>query len=247
MPPAHLETPADGEQFEVPQEAMDRLQNYAFSQGFVVVIGPCGWVGNPRKTYHCIHHGTETRNWRKLDDHVGTAEEPTNRQRELTKARSLNCKWRLSLSYKRVDIKYEEPKAWFFCVKEENLTRSHSLQANSFSYEAHRLPSPDYNKALEIAKTHRMATLSYNQADRVLTHSERDFDELLHISKKKYYNLIPSTTRNARDILIGFLAVIEAYPDMITRTRFEYERDANGVPIKRILKQISWMDHQQRH
>ena len=34
---------------------------------------------------------------------------------------------------------------------------------------------------------------------------------------------------------------------MITRTRFEYELDVNGVPVKRILKQVSWMDNQQRH
>ena len=246
MPPAHLRAPANGERFEVPEEAYERLQDYAFSQGFVVVTGSCGSRGNPRKYYYCIHHGTETKNWRQLDEHVGTREEPTDRQRELTKARGLGCKWRLSLSYRRVDLRQEEPKAWFFCV-EDQLTHSHSLQANSFSYEAHKKRSPDYNKALELAKSHRMATLTYNQSDRVLANTEREFDELLHISKKKYYNLIPSTTRNQRDILIGFLAVVEAYPDMITRTRFEYERDANGVPIKRILKQVSWMDTQQRH
>ena len=34
---------------------------------------------------------------------------------------------------------------------------------------------------------------------------------------------------------------------MITRTRFEYEGDADGVPVKRILKQVSWMGNQQRH
>ena len=62
MPPAHLNPPTNGERFEVPEEAMERLQDYAFSQGFVVVIGPCGQQGNPRKTYRCIHHGTETRN-----------------------------------------------------------------------------------------------------------------------------------------------------------------------------------------
>ena len=148
--------------------------------------------------------------------------------------------------YKRVDIREEEPKAWFLCVKEDQLTHSHPLQVNSFSYEEHRLRSPDYNRALEIARSHR-TVLSYSASDRILANSERDFDEVLHINKKKFYNLIPSTTRNQREILIGFLAVIETYPEMITRTRFEYEYDANGVSIKRILKQISWMDIQQRH
>ena len=69
---------------------------------------------------------------------------------------------------------------------------------------------------------------------------------MLHV-KKKYYNLIPSTVRSQRDVLIGFLAVVEEYPDVISRTRFEYEHDVNGVARKRILKQVSWMDTQQRH
>ena len=246
MNPAHLNSPEDGEQFDTPEEAIERLQDYAFSQGFVVVTGSCGSRGNPRKYYHCIHHGVETQNNRKLDEHVGPKDAPTNRRRELTRTRGLGCKWRLSISYKRVDIREEGPKAWFLCVKEDQLTHSHPLQVNPFSYEEHRLRSPDYNRALEIARSHR-TVLSYNASDRILANSERDFDEVLHINKKKFYNLIPSTTRNQREILIGFLAVIEAYPDMITRTRFEYENDANGVPIKRILKQISWMDTQQRH
>ena len=92
-----------------------------------------------------------------------------------------------------------------------------------------------------------MTKLTYNEFDRVLVHIEREFDELLHIDKKKYYNLIPVTSRNQRDILIGFLTVVEAFPEMITRTRFEYELDSNGVPVKRIFKQVSWMDSQQRH
>ena len=92
MPPAHLNPPADGEHFEVPEEAFERLQNYAFSQKFAVVTGSCGSRGNSRKYYHCIHHGIDTQNNRKFDEHVGTKEEPTNRQRELTRIRGLNCK-----------------------------------------------------------------------------------------------------------------------------------------------------------
>ena len=76
---------------------MKDCRKYAFSQESVVVTGSCASRGNPRKYYYCIHHGTETKNWRKLDEHVGTREESTDRQGELTKARGLNCKWRLSL------------------------------------------------------------------------------------------------------------------------------------------------------
>ena len=145
-----------------------------------------------------------------------------------------------------MDIRNKYPKAWFFCVRKDQFTHSHPLQANSFSYEAHKIRSPNYNKTLEIAKTHR-TVYTYSASDRVLTRTERDHDEVLHISRKKYYNLIPSTTRNQREILIGFLTVIEVYDDMITRTRYEYECNAEGVPIKRILKQLCWMSKQQRH
>ena len=73
----------------------------------------------------------------------------------------------------------------------------------------------------------------------MLINIERDFDERLHIDRKKYYNLIPSVTRNQREIILRLLVVLEEFDDMITRTRYEYERDVNDVPIKRILKQIN--------
>ena len=73
----------------------------------------------------------------------------------------------------------------------------------------------------------------------MLINIERNFDERLHIDRKKYYNLISSVIRNQREIILRLLVVLEEFDDMITRTRYEYERNVNDVFIKRILKQIN--------
>ena len=112
------------------------------------------------------------------------------------------------------------------------------MQANSFFYEIQRLRSSDYNKILDIVKNHR-STLIHEQFDRVLINIERNFDEMLHIDRKKYYNLIFFVTRNQREIILKLLVVFEEFENTITRTRYEYERNVNDVSIKRILKQIN--------
>ena len=68
----------------------------------------------------------------------------------------------------------------------------------------------------------------------------------MYINKKKYYNFIFFITRNQHEILVDFLVVLKKFFNIITRTRFEYERDVNKISIKRILKQIYWMNAQQR-
>ena len=104
-------------------------------------------------------------------------------------------------------------------MQDDQLTHSHPLQANPLFYEVHRFRSSDYNKVLKIARTHR-STLSYGQSDRVLANIERDFDERLHIDRKKYYNLISSVIRSQREIILRLLVVLEEFDDMITRTRY---------------------------
>lgn len=78
-------TPESGEQFDVSDEAYTRFQDYAFSQGFAVVVGSCG---KGRKAYECVHHKFETQNNRKLHDHI---DEGSNRKFEPTKLKSKRC------------------------------------------------------------------------------------------------------------------------------------------------------------
>jgi hypothetical protein len=74
----------------------------------------------------------------------------------------------------------------------------------------------------------------------VLSNTRKDLDEDLHIKRKKYYRLVPSTTRKHEDVLKGFLAALEELEtdDLISKTRYEYELNAAGVPSKKILKQV---------
>lgn len=79
IPPDHLLSPQPGEVL-TPDKAYECLQNYAFSQGFCIVITSRD-MANTYIRYACIHHGHTTRNWRKLDEHRS---EEGNRQKEYT-------------------------------------------------------------------------------------------------------------------------------------------------------------------
>ena len=74
IPPAHLITPATRESFATPNNALGRLQDWAFAQGFAVVTKS---KRKNRAIFHCIHHKNKTRNSRKTAtedrERVGTA------------------------------------------------------------------------------------------------------------------------------------------------------------------------------
>ena len=59
--------PVEGETFDTAKGCLARLQAFAFSQGFAVVT-----TGSKkgRSLFSCIHHGGDTKNWRKLEQHV---------------------------------------------------------------------------------------------------------------------------------------------------------------------------------
>ena len=56
LPPLHCEEPIDGEQYLWSNDILDRLQDYAFTQGFAVVTlsGP---QAKGRMRFGCIHDG----------------------------------------------------------------------------------------------------------------------------------------------------------------------------------------------
>jgi 5,10-methylene-tetrahydrofolate dehydrogenase/methenyl tetrahydrofolate cyclohydrolase len=59
-----------GEVFGSKAEYKARLQGFALSQGFAVVVGKSSQDGTPRAEFLCIRHGTVTRNHRDLEDEV---------------------------------------------------------------------------------------------------------------------------------------------------------------------------------
>ena len=66
LPDLHCQQPMDGEQYLWPNHILDRLQDYAFTQGFAVVI-LSGSQKKGRMRFGCIHHG-KPRDTRKIDN-----------------------------------------------------------------------------------------------------------------------------------------------------------------------------------
>jgi hypothetical protein len=99
LPLSHLMHPVGGEIFSGPEAAFDRLQNYAMSRGFCIVVKCSNW--NKTKTqvmrvrWLCIHHNLETANKRGLEEYI-TYDSKSNisseRKREHTKIMGKGCK-----------------------------------------------------------------------------------------------------------------------------------------------------------
>jgi len=85
---AHLESPADDELFDISSETYERLQNYAFSQRFQIIIEFCEV---DRRNYSCIHHKIDIKNYQKLNDHANK-DESMNRKQKLIKIKVKDCK-----------------------------------------------------------------------------------------------------------------------------------------------------------
>lgn len=86
----HYEEPRDEEQYAWTNSILDRLQDYALTQGFAVVT-LSGSHQKGRMRFGCIHHG-KPRDTRKLDK--AEAENATERKRETTtQAKGCPCSY----------------------------------------------------------------------------------------------------------------------------------------------------------
>src|SRR5260370_38654014 len=70
LPPEWLTEPVDGEVFTSIEECQQRLNAFSLSQGFDIVKTHSAMKPQPKAYFACIHHGKETRNWRKLPHEV---------------------------------------------------------------------------------------------------------------------------------------------------------------------------------
>ena len=69
---------------------------------------------------------------------------------------------------------------------------------------------------------------------RILKNTPKESDEIFHIKKKKYYNLVPSTIRSRDKILTKLLEYLNA-PNFIVKVRYIYIKNELRYPIKRVL------------
>lgn len=129
-------------------------------------------------------------------------------------------------------------------IKDGNLEHGHKMAPNPCSYHQHRTRHPITARAIELATTHRKGGLSFAKNEAVLAEVDRAFDEILHISQKKYYKLVPSTTRDREELIAGLLLVLDD-DRWTTHIRYSYEHDARGISVRRTIQQIFFIDKEQ--
>jgi hypothetical protein len=106
FPPSFLEEPIDGEVFDNFELCRERLQGFAFSQGFAI-IQTSGSMrqAHPRFYFQCIHRGDSTANWRKLEDHIKRDEKDnitTCCKQEATNINTIDCPYLVYLAFKQI-------------------------------------------------------------------------------------------------------------------------------------------------
>jgi hypothetical protein len=77
------------------KDCLRRLQGYALSRGFAVIIITSK---KSRAQFACIHYKTKTKNWRKLEDHVAKDIEGnilSRRKKEATSANAKDYTWEI--------------------------------------------------------------------------------------------------------------------------------------------------------
>jgi len=98
LPIDFLRYPVTGEVFVSKAECKARLQGFALSQGFTVVVGKSSQDGTPRAEFLCIHHGIATQNDRGPEDEVekdSKGKVTSKRQRDNTQVmQKLRLAWR---------------------------------------------------------------------------------------------------------------------------------------------------------
>jgi Transcription factor AFT len=90
IPLAHRPPPVTNESFETPELALERLQDWAFTQGFAVVTES---RKKNRVVFQCVHHKKKTRNYRKLTEE--------DRERVETTTKAKECKWTVYVSQRK--------------------------------------------------------------------------------------------------------------------------------------------------
>jgi hypothetical protein len=175
--------PIEEEPFDSGKAYLARLQAFAFSQGFAVIT-TASRAGRFR--FACIHHGDDTKNWRKLEEHVEKDLESgkivSKRQKENTSKQARGCPWEMYWSVRSVGKIGSGQTAGQLSITKA--THNHILAPNPFIYKVHQKATPQYQTAVKFALGHRFAHQPYSAIRRVLESSG------LSIDRKTYYNLI---------------------------------------------------------
>ena len=186
IPSAHRLAPVDGETFSTLEQAVKRLQDYAFTQGFALVIETRDLKRN-RLVMECIRHKDKYKNVRKL-----TSDE----RKRSTKVSYLGCKYRVSVRIGRHDTE--------LTLAISNDSHDHDSAYDPFAFKVHNDKDPDRETALNLGTSLRASAIPYIQATRVLANQD------LRLTRSDFYNLQRSEGKlTSEEELLGALGHLE--------------------------------------
>lgn len=240
-PPAYLLAPVSGEVFASPEEGESRLAAYSLSHGFDIVKTGTGAKLFPSHHFTCVFHGQETRNYRRLEEHVEKDADGvviTQRKRDLTVVRQSGCEWSVRVSLKTVGPRGSGHKAWTLSVKSLEHV-GHKAVENPLSFPRHKARLDEFQRALAQSRLHRISIIPYSVSRRVLESEEFG----VNLSTREYYNSVRSRPVSSDDekSIQGLVAALKE-AGFIYRLRVQDEIDSTGKPLWRKLIQI-WFTH----
>jgi hypothetical protein len=235
-----------GEVFESKEMCRKRLQAFALTQGFAVVVGRSD---KDRSVFHYIHHGAETRNDRGLEPRVEKDKDGkiiSQRQRD-TYYKKKDCLWLCYCSFKAVS-RGTETREWVLTVKQLlHLSTDgikHPMHTNPFFYKVHQKATEEYQQLVAAGKQFRIAIIPYSTTRRVL--KQEDYG--MTLPAKDYYNLIRTPLSQVEETYTvnALLLVLKDY-GFIFRCRVELEEDLEGKIMARKLVQVFFIHPNQIH
>jgi len=164
VPPSHRCSLTKNETVEGPEAEFERLQNWAFTQGFALAIKS---QNKKRLRVKCVNHHKKTKSWRK------TKEE--DRVRPNTVSLAKDCPYALYISYQ------QQQNAWLIGLT--CTTHNHSMEPDPFQFRQHHHRDPTHTSALMLEEGLQYAGVLYSEARKVLQNHD------VCLSVKDYYNL----------------------------------------------------------
>jgi hypothetical protein len=226
LPPEHRERLVQGEEFQTNTDAFDRVQNWAFTQGFAVVRESFTNNAKEKRLYiQCIHHKSQTKGWRK------TPEE--QRVRPNTVAHAKGCEWQVTVAYRK------SISAWVLNIGVRT-AHSHCMNPDPFCYVEHKARRVGHTEAVELARVLR-GEVPYGKALRILEKKD------LTLSKTEFYNLQRKVNNRqcTKEEEMRYLIDILNQEDFHTMIREEYTINETGERDGKVVKDIFFCSSEQ--
>jgi hypothetical protein len=191
-----------------------------------------------RKNYWCIHHGSQTRNDRRLSENI--QRDPANPEviissgkRDDTGANALSCRSRwYTVPHLIIDDSSTEVTKWVLLQGRGRGGHSHPLAETALLYHVHKKAQPKYLHAVTAALANKGAYLTYRENERVL------WGLNLELDRRAYYNLARLKAMSYDgDGLKALIACLEQ-DGWTYRTLWSVQKDETNSIIAHVLEAL---------